>query len=237
MSGAYLELRNVKKSFALKSVLRGVNLTLDTGERMALLGANGAGKTTLLRLVAGLLKPGGGEISIGGLDLVSHAQEIRSKVGFVAHQPYLYENLTAEENLHFFGRMYGYGLKKSRLQAGILLQRVGLSKKARERTSALSRGQLQRLALARALLHEPEILLLDEAETGLDQDGRTLLAELLAEHQARGGTILFTTHDLETALAQSDTLVMLNNGRVAYQKETSSIESASLLQVYQEVVR
>lgn len=234
-SSPYLEIHGLKKSFGLKPILRGIDLSLHTGERMALLGANGAGKTTLLRILAGLTRPTDGRILIDGLNLVQQTREIRRKVGFVAHQPYLYDELSALENLIFFARMYA--LAQPQARAIELLQRVGLSKKVRERAGALSRGQAQRLALARALLHEPQLLLLDEPDTGLDQGGLALLAELLAEHHARGGTILFTTHDLEAALRRSDQIVMLNNGRVAYQQATASLEQERIHEVYQEVVR
>lgn len=234
-SNPYLEIHGLKKSFGLKPILRGLDLNLHAGERMALLGANGAGKTTLLRILAGLTRPTDGRILIDGLNLVQQTREIRRKVGFVAHQPYLYDELSALENLIFFARMYA--LAQPQARAIELLQRVGLSKKVRERAGALSRGQAQRLALARALLHEPQLLLLDEPDTGLDQDGLALLAELLAEHHARGGTILFTTHDLEAALGRSDQIVMLNNGRVAYQQATVSLEQERIHEVYQEVVR
>ena len=234
-SSPYLEIYGLKKSFGLKPILRGIDLNLHAGERMALLGANGAGKTTLLRILAGLTRPTDGRILIDGLNLVQQTREIRRKIGFVAHQPYLYDELSALENLIFFARMYA--LAQPQARAIELLQRVGLSKKARERAGALSRGQAQRLALARALLHEPQLLLLDEPDTGLDQDGLALSGELLAEHHARGGTILFTTHDLEAALGRSDQIVMLNNGRVAYQQATACLEQERLHEVYQEVVR
>lgn len=235
MSRPYLEIYGIKKSFGLKPVLRGVDLALDTGERMAMLGANGAGKTTLLRILAGLTRPASGNVSIDGLDLLRQTREIRHKVGFVAHQPYLYEDLTALENLIFFARMYA--VEQPQQRATELLQRVGLSKKTRERAGSLSRGQSQRLALARALLHSPELLLLDEPDTGLDQGGLELLDELLQEHHARGGSILFTTHDLESALASSDRVVMLSNGRMAYQEETAGLERESIRRVYQEVAQ
>lgn len=235
MSTPYLEIRNLRKSFGLKPVLRGIELSIGTGERLALLGANGAGKTTLLRILAGLTRPGGGTITLDGLDLARQMHMVRRKIGFVAHQPYLYEGLTALENLLFFARMYD--VEQPQMRATLLLQRVGLSKKARERASSLSRGQLQRLTLARALLHSPQLLLLDEPDTGLDQEGLGLLAELLQEHHAHGGTILFTTHDLAAAAQRSDRVVVLNRGRVAYQRETDSLEVEHIHQVYQEAVR
>ena len=235
MSIPYLELNNVQKSFGLRPVLRDINLALNAGERVALLGANGAGKTTLLRILAGLTRPGGGRIIIDGLDLREQTREVQRKIGFVAHQPYLYDDLTALENLLFFARMYA--LEQPRQRAETLLRRVGLSKKARERAGSLSRGQVQRLALARALLHTPDLLLLDEPETGLDQEGLALLAELLREHHDRGGTLLFTTHDLEAARDRSDRVALLSKGRVAHQQETASLGREEMRRVYQEVTR
>ncbi|HLG62779.1 MAG TPA: heme ABC exporter ATP-binding protein CcmA [Ktedonosporobacter sp.] len=230
-----IEIRNLKKSYGLKPVLRGVELALRQGERMALLGANGAGKTTLLRILAGLTKPDAGTVTVAGLDCVQDAQQIRRLVGFVGHQPYLYEELTALENLLFFGRMYT--VKHTRERALDLLQRVGLEKRVQERVSTLSRGQVQRLAWARALLHSPHLLLLDEPDTGLDQDGNELIDALLSEHSAQGGSIVFTTHQLERALQLSDQIVVLGNRRVAYQRETQSLDLAELQQACREAGR
>ena len=235
MNAPYLEVKGLKKSFDLKPILRGVDLFLDQSECMALLGANGAGKTTLLRILAGLVKPSAGCVCVGGLDIERDAQQLRRVVGFVAHQPYLYDELTALENLLFFGRMYT--VKQARERASELLQRVGLAKRAGERVAALSRGQVQRLALARALLHSPRLLLLDEPDTGLDEQGNELLEALLHEHVERGGTTLFTTHNLDHALKLSDRIGMLAGGRVVYQQETGGLELGGVRQAYQEVIR
>ena len=233
MNNLFLEITGLKKSFNLKPVLRGIDLTLCRGERMALLGANGAGKTTLLRILAGLTKPSAGSAYIEGLDIVQDASQVRHLVGFVAHQPYLYEELTALENLHFFGKMYS--VKNTQERANLLLRKVGLEKRARERVAVLSRGQVQRLSLARALLHSPPFLLLDEPDTGLDQEGRELIEALLAEHTAQGGTILFTTHQIERALQLSDSITMLNKGRIVFQKKTAELELEKVQRTYQEV--
>jgi len=235
VNAPYLEIKGLKKSFDLKPILRGVDLFLDQSECMALLGANGAGKTTLLRILAGLVKPSAGCVCVGGLDIERDAQQLRRVVGFVAHQPYLYDELTALENLLFFGRMYT--VKQARERASELLQRVGLAKRAGERVAALSRGQVQRLALARALLHSPRLLLLDEPDTGLDEQGNELLEALLHEHVERGGTTLFTTHNLDRALKLSDRIGMLAGGRVVYQQETGGLELGGVRQAYQEVIR
>ena len=207
-----LEVKSLKKSFGLKPVLRGIDLVLVRGECIAILGANGAGKTTLLRTLAGLTAPTAGTVHIDGLDITQHAQQIRRLIGFVGHQPYLYDELTASENLLFFGRMYT--VKQDRQRAHELLCKVGLEKHAHERLGSLSRGQVQRLALARALLHSPPLLLLDEPGTGLDDQGNELLETLLCEHIEQAGAILFSTHQRECALKLADSIITLDRGRI-----------------------
>jgi len=230
-----LETTGLKKSFGLKTVLRGIDLAVCSGESVALMGANGAGKTTLLRILACLTSPSSGSARIDGWDSGRDAQRVRRLVGFVAHQPYLYDELTAEENLLFFGKMYA--VKDARERAAQLLQRVGLEKRARERVGVLSRGQAQRLSLARALLHAPRVLLLDEPDAGLDEEGYELVEAVLAEHSAGGGAVLFTTHQLERALKLADSLVMLGKGRIVLQEKTAGLELERMRQEYQEVVR
>ena len=232
MDDLYLEIRGLKKSFGFKPILRGIDLELYRGQRMALMGANGTGKTTLLRILVGLTKPSEGKVYIDGLDIMRDAQQVRRLVGFVAHQPYLYDELTAMENLLFFGKMYT--VLDAEERARVLLRRVGLEKRAKERVSTLSRGQVQRLALARALLHTPQLLLLDEPDTGLDQEGQELLEAVLAEHIAQGGTIFFTTHQPERALQLSDSIVLLRGGRVAFQQQTAGLALDRLQLTYQE---
>jgi len=228
-------IHDLKKNYGLKPVLRGVQLTLPCGQRLALLGANGAGKTTLLRILAGLAKPDAGIVSVFGLDCRDDVQQIRPLVGLVAHQPYLYEELTALENLLFFARMYN--VKHAQERARDLLHRVGVDKRVHDRVQTLSRGLVQRVAWARALLHSPRLLLLDEPDTGLDQQGTVLIDSLLAEHAQQGGSILFTTHQLERAMQQADRIVVLGRGRVAYQAETALLDLGTLRSAYQEVVR
>ncbi len=206
--------RDVRKTFEFKPVLRGVSLSIPAGATVALLGPNGAGKTTLLRILATLARPSAGEVTIDGLDLRRDAQAIRGRIGYLGHQPLLYEELTAEENLDFFARMYGVQDRQARVAA--LLERVGLRPKAKDRVRDLSRGQTQRLALARALLHEPSLLLLDEPDSGLDEQGVALLEEILRERADAGQTAIFTTHDLAWGLRVADRAVALVAGRVTY---------------------
>ncbi len=235
MSHPYLEISKLKKNYGLKPVLRGVNLAVEQGQRVALLGANGAGKTTLLRILAGLAEPDGGRVCIDGRDIMHEAQQARRAIGFVAHQPYLYDDLTVMENLLFYGRMYGVKQRKER--AHTLLERVGLLKRATDRASALSRGQAQRLAIARALLHTPRLLLLDEPDTGLDEEGIALLEAILREQAQDGGAVLFTTHQFEHAMQWSDHIGLLSGGRMAYFRETRGLEAGSVRQAYQEALR
>lgn len=235
VSPPMVEVRGLKKSYGLKPTLRGIDLTLARGERLALLGANGAGKTTLLRILAGLTRPSQGSVRIGNLDIASDGLQARRMVGFVAHQPYLYEELTALENLRFFARMYT--VEHGEQRAKELLERVGLMRRAQERVGTFSRGQVQRLAWARAMLHTPPLLLLDEPDTGLDQEGHELIDGLLAEHAERGGSAIFTTHQLERALQLSNKIVILGKGRVTYQHDSASLTVAALQQIYNEMAR
>lgn len=234
MNGFSLEVRGLKKSFGFKPVLRGVTLDVSAGECVALLGANGAGKTTLLRILAVLSRPTAGTVCLNGLDIERNAQQVRRLVGFVAHSPYLYDELTALENLLFFGKMYTVQDASERTRQ--LLRRVGLEKRANERVHTLSRGQVQRLSLARALLHAPQLLLLDEPDTGLDAEGNELLAELLSQHIREGGAVLFTTHQLERALTMSETILILDGGRVVSRQATTGLALDTMRQHYNEVL-
>ncbi len=234
-ANSYINIVGLKKTYGLKPILRGLDVSIKRGERLAVLGANGTGKTTLLRILAGLTKPSAGTITIEGFDLVRDAQEVRQRIGLVAHQPYLYEELTALENLSFFGKMYA--VEHAQERAVALLQRVGLEKRMRERISTFSRGQVQRVAWARALLHQPQLLLLDEPDTGLDTGGRALIDALLQEHIGRNGTIVFTTHQLERALELGTQVLVLARGRILYQHETASLSLEALQRLYEQGVR
>ena len=177
--------RSLEKRYRAKRVLRGLDFDLERGGFLVVTGPNGAGKTTLLRLCAGLALP-----TAGRLEVEPH----RSRIGFLAHEPLVYGELTGLENLDLYGRLYRVPERRERI--GMLLERFGLWDARRERTSALSRGQLQRLALCRALLHRPELLILDEPFAGLDADGAALLDRELGGMRGRR-TLLVATHDPE----------------------------------------
>jgi heme exporter protein A len=237
-SGApMIALRNLTKAFGSKVALRGVNLTVMPGESLVIFGPNGAGKTTLIRILCALSRPTGGAVQIGGLDLNTHADGIRKYLGVVSHAPLLYDSLTAEENLRFFARLYGMASPDARIAA--LLERVGLYTRRNDLVRHFSRGMVQRLAIARALLHDPEILLLDEPDTGLDPQAADMLHRLLAELSGRDAadaerprTIVTVTHHLERGLAVADRVVILSNGRVAYEGTTDGMTPETLREIY-----
>ena len=178
-----IELRKLTKSFGSKYALRGVNLRVMPGESLVIFGPNGAGKSTLIRILSSLSRPTSGTVHIGGLDLATHADGIRRHLGVVSHAPLLYDSLTAEENLRFFAGLYGMSQPEPRIT--LLLAQVGLTTRRGDLVRTFSRGMVQRLAIARALLHDPQVLLLDEPDTGLDPQAAEMLHDLLV--QVSGG--------------------------------------------------
>lgn len=221
-----VELRRVRVTLGEQPVLRGIDLAVAHGRKVALVGPNGAGKSTLLRVVAGLLRPTGGEVYVEGLSVAADPWHARRALGLVAHQSMLHPELTARENLLTYGRLYGLDRLGERVKAG--LDRVGLAGRASSRVSTLSRGMVQRVALARALLHEPSVLLLDEAETGLDAKARDLLVAVL------GGdlTAILATHDLGHVAEVADEVVFLARGRIVGRCDLAGCSPAELRERY-----
>jgi heme exporter protein A len=213
-----------------------VNLTVMPGESLVIFGPNGAGKSTMIRILCALSRPTSGTVQIGGLDLRRHAEGIRKYLGVVSHAPLVYDSLTAEENLYFFGRLYGMNAPEERI-AG-MLERVGLYQRRKDLVRNYSRGMVQRLAIARALLHDPEILLLDEPDTGLDPQAAEMLHRLLGELSGRTAvdqrrrTIVTVTHHLERGLSVADRVVIMANGRVAYEGMTEGMSPETLRGLY-----
>ncbi len=220
---AAIDARGLVKFYGTTAALRGCDLTVWQGERVALLGPNGAGKTTLLKVLATLVRPSAGRLRLLGLDALRQPAAVRRHLGVVAHETYLYRDLTATENLRLYGRLYGVGNLPARVEAA--LAQVGLAGLGTRRVGALSRGQQQRLALARALLHEPTLLLLDEPDTGLDEAGQALLARLVRE---AAPTVVLATHAVERALALADRVIVLAAGRVAFEAPTEGLAAARL---------
>jgi heme ABC exporter ATP-binding subunit CcmA len=208
-----LAIRQISKSFGQHHVLNALDLELQPGELLCLLGRNGAGKTTLLRILAGLLKPEAGSVWLNNQQIDYAESHARSNIGLVMHQPFLYEHLTGIENLRFYARLYQLADDETALEAA--LAQVGMQRFARKPVRAYSCGMKQRLTIARALLHSPRILLLDEPYTGLDLQGSQTFNQLMLEQKQQGCIILMTTHDLSHALPISSRFAFLARGRVS----------------------
>ncbi|MEM7536013.1 MAG: ABC transporter ATP-binding protein [Chloroflexota bacterium] len=214
------------KRYGRKSVLKGVDLHVPEGHIMALLGANGAGKTTLMRIIAGLSRPNRGEVTLGGVSFSKAGYELRRYVGMVSHQPLLYDNLSGVENLTFFAKMYNLQAPEARIEA--VLQAVNLWHRRRDIVRTYSRGMVQRLTIARAILHDPPVLLLDEPDTGLDPASAQLLHDLIRQLGTHQRAILFSTHNLDRALTWADSVTLLVDGKIAVQQETHGLSLTQL---------
>ena len=218
MSGAMPDyaiiVEGLEKSYRDWPVLWNLDLTVPWGESLALFGANGAGKTTLLRILAASVRPDAGAVRIGGRDLLRQPGAARRRIGVVGHRSFLYEDLTPRENLLYYAQLYGLPDREAR--AATALERMGLAARANHRVRALSNGMQKRAAIARAILHQPDVLLLDEPEAGLDQDSRRILGELLAEWTAEGRAAVFTTHDVALGLAWGHRAAVLAGGRATF---------------------
>lgn len=213
---AIIETHDLTKVYGFLPVLRGVNLSVERGQFLALLGANGSGKSTLLRIIAGLVKPTQGTVTVGGWQIPDEAHHVRQQMGVVSHKSLVYPQLTAYENLQFAARLYHIPEAETHDRIMLWLERVGLKRRANQPARAFSRGMQQRLSIARALLHQPHVLLLDEPHTGLDQASCATLNTLLQEIHTEGRTLLMTTHQLEHVPQLAQRVVILARGVLAY---------------------
>ncbi|GAB4493733.1 MAG: ABC transporter ATP-binding protein [Anaerolineales bacterium] len=229
-----IEVRKLVKRFGLKNVLRGLNFDVQAGEFVALLGPNGAGKTTFLRILASLSRPSLGQVSVAGYKLPAQAAAVRRRLGVVSHLPLLYGDLTAEENLQFYGRMYDLQNLESRIAD--VLDMVGLSARRRDLVRTFSRGMQQRLAIGRAVLHDPDVMLFDEPYTGLDQDASEMLDEVLKNVAAAGRTVVMTSHDLARAEDLATRFDVLSRGVIAASASRAELERSNLLTFYKQAL-
>jgi len=229
-----IQVRKLVKRFGLKTVLLGLDFEVQEGEFVALLGPNGAGKTTFLRILSSLSRPGLGEVRIAGYRLPHQAAAVRRILGVVSHQPLLYGDLTAEENLQFYGRMYGVSRLEQRVAE--VLEIVGLATRRRDLVRTFSRGMQQRLAIGRAVLHDPEVMLFDEPHTGLDQDACVMLDNVLREVAARGRTVVMTSHDLARAADLASRFDILSRGQIIASAGRSEMEPDQLLAFYRQAI-
>jgi len=203
--------RRVTKLFGRVPVLKELDLELEPGRCHVLFGRNGAGKSTLLRIAATLLRPTSGELLYDGRELLSHGSAIRDRIGFVSHQSFVYADLSVRENLEFYGQLYGHSRDVDEL-----LEWSDLTLRQHSPARSLSRGMQQRLTIARALLHEPKLLLLDEPFTGLDALSAEKLHDLLTDIKGKDTTIVLATHDIERGVALADRILLMEAGRIVF---------------------
>jgi heme exporter protein A len=229
-----ITVKKLVKRFGLKAVLRGVDFEVQPGEFVALLGPNGAGKTTFLRILASLSRPSLGDVNVAGFRLPNEAAAVRSRLGVVSHLPLLYGDLSAEENLRFYGRMYGIPGLEERITD--VLEMVGLEHRRRDLVRTFSRGMQQRLAIGRAVLHDPDVMLFDEPYTGLDQDASSMLDEVLKTVAARGRTVVMTSHDLARAEDLATRFDILSRGVISASTSRADLQGSNLLTFYKEAL-
>ena len=228
MSGPITEkaivVSGLRKGYGDRPVLADLDLTIPWGELLVLFGANGAGKTTLLRVLSTQARPEEGAVMVAGFDTRRQGRRVRRRVGVVGHQGFLYDDLTARENLAFYGRLFG--LSQLDRKVDRVLERVGMAERADQRVRTLSHGMTKRVAIARAVLHDPNVLLLDEPEGGLDPESVEMLREVLAEFTRDGKTVVMTTHNVERGRAWAHRTAYLRGGKVVVEEPQAAASGA-----------
>jgi heme exporter protein A len=204
---AAIELDGLERRYGERVALAGVSVRVEAGQTLAVLGGNGAGKTTLLRVLAGLLRPHGGQARVLDAELPGERWKLPGKVGYLGHEPLLYRDLSPRENLRYHARLHGVGEER----VGAVLREVGMERRADDPVRELSRGMVQRVAVARAVLHDPPLLLLDEPRANLDPAASRLLEPLIG--RASGRTRVLVSHDVQGTLAEADAVLRLKRGR------------------------
>jgi heme exporter protein A len=232
-SSAMIATAQLTRSFGRRKAVNGVDLSVREGECLALFGPNGAGKTTCLRLLAGLLKPTSGSVRIGGHDLREHSSA-RTQIGFISHQHMLYRALTARENLLFTARLYGVSEPEEAAERALLLMSV--PEVADRPVRALSRGLQQRVSIARAVVHRPRVVLLDEPYTGLDTIGASALTSMLETLRASGATLVLVTHQVDEGLALASHAGVMLEGRLVQHQSTAGLGARDYAEAYRDLV-
>ncbi len=229
-----ITVKKLVKRFGMKAVLRGLDFDVQPGEFVALLGPNGAGKTTFLRILSSLSRPSLGDVRVSGYQLPKEAAQVRARLGVVSHLPLLYGDLSADENLRFYGRMYNLANLEARMTE--VLEMVGLEHRRKDLVRTFSRGMQQRLAIGRAVLHDPEVMLFDEPYTGLDQDASSMLDGVLKTVAAQGRTVVMTSHDLARAEELATRFDVLSRGVIAASTNSQQLKQSNLLTFYKQAL-
>lgn len=229
-----IKISSLRKSYGSVDALRGIDLHVRTGDFLTLFGPNGAGKTTLLKIMSTVIKPTSGSVVIDGLDLKDSHNDIRRKIGVISHNSFLYGELSALENLIFYAKLYD--VPDPAGVASKLLIDVGLRGRENHQVRTFSRGMQQRVSIARALIHDPVIIYLDEPYSGLDQHASLMLRNLLKELHTRDRTIVMTTHSISHGLEISDRIVIQNKGKIVLEDETKNHDVYSFEKAYFEVL-
>ena len=230
-----VDVAGVSKSFGSQIVLEDISFHLAGGQGLCICGPNASGKTTLLRIMAGLLQPDAGAVQICGFDVKSQARQAKVLLGAIFHKSMVYPQLTVIENLRFFARLYGVRDGTARIQE--LLEQTALMPYRYDRAGILSRGMMQRLAIARALVHKPIVLLADEPFTGLDADASDHLVTILNNFKDEGGAIVMTTHDVNLSLQCCQHVAVLDAQKLVFNTKTSEIDTAAFANDYLSYVR
>lgn len=226
-------LRGVVKRYGHVTALKNLSFEIPEGSFTAIFGPNGAGKSTLLKILSNQTRPTQGEILYSGLPAKKLTDAFRAKFGVISHQPFVYENLSARENLEFYASLYGVADAASR--AAELLKKVDLYSRRDDPVRTFSRGMLQRVSIARALVHDPEMIFLDEPYTGLDSVASSSLTSILREQLEGRKTILMVTHDLKTGLELASKVLIMKKGQAVYSRDRRDVDEASFEKVYLEV--
>lgn len=225
-----VEVKGIGKSFGNIHALRGIDLKVRKGEFLIIIGPNGAGKTTLIKILSTLMKPTSGEGRIVGFDLRKEEEDLRRNIGMLSHYTFLYENLTAYENLKFYGRLYE--VKNIEKEIKKVIEEVGLETRLHDTVRSFSRGMKQRLSIARSIIHDPSLLLLDEPYTGLDQWSKKRFKNILKRFHSQGKTIIMTTHNLPSSLELGDRVIILSSGKISHEQEMTRMDLEELEKLY-----
>ena len=235
-TGTMIHVHDITKNFGSMTVLDNVNFSVKGGEFLTIVGPNGAGKTTLIKIMATLVNATGGTVEIGGFNVKKSPEKVRGIIGVISHNTYLYNDLTAGENLKFFGKMYA--IPESDRRVDEVLGDTGLADRKHDRVGTFSRGMKQRLSIARAILHKPSVLLLDEPYTGLDQQASASLESVLNSLTGSGITTIMISHDLKRGLALADQVMIMASGTVRYHAPASEVADVAEFQaVYERCTR